>query len=86
MTTTATDALQSVAEDLLAAYETSQTIRPPRETIANLDVSGAYRIQQLQEQAFIDRGEKVIGRKIGLTSLAMQRQLGVDSPDFGFFT
>lgn len=86
MTTTATDALHDVAEDFLAAYESSQPIQPPRETIANLDVAGAYRIQQLQEQAFIDRGEKVVGRKIGLTSVAMQRQLGVDSPDFGFFT
>ncbi|QGU06927.1 2-keto-4-pentenoate hydratase [Corynebacterium occultum] len=86
MTTTATDALHDVAQDFLAAYESSQPIQPPRETIPNLDVTGAYRIQQLQEQAFIDRGEQVVGRKIGLTSLAMQRQLGVDSPDFGFFT
>lgn len=86
MTTTATDALQAAAEDFLAAYESGQPIQPPRDTIANLDVTGAYRIQQLQEQAFIDRGEQVVGRKIGLTSVAMQKQLGVDNPDFGFFT
>lgn len=81
-----TTSLGQVADEFLAAYETSQPITPPRETIENLDLAGAYQIQQLQEQAFIDRGEQVIGRKIGLTSAAMQHQLGVDNPDFGFFT
>lgn len=84
--TTTTNALEAVAEDFLAAYNSGDPIVPPRDTIPGLDIAGAYRIQQLQEQAFTDRGEKVVGRKIGLTSLAMQRQLGVDSPDFGFFT
>lgn len=76
----------SVADELFKAYETREPIEPPRMTIPGLDVSGAYRIQSVQEQAFIATGHNVVGRKIGLTSLAMQKQLGVDSPDFGFFT
>lgn len=86
MNKTDTTALDHVAGDFLNAYETRQPIAPPRTTVEGLDLAGAYRIQQLQEQAFEQAGRKVIGRKIGLTSLAMQRQLGVDSPDFGFFT
>ncbi|QGU06828.1 2-keto-4-pentenoate hydratase [Corynebacterium occultum] len=86
MTTVTSAVLQSVAEDFLAAYTTGEPITPPRETIPGLDLAGAYRIQQLQEEAFTTQGRTVVGRKIGLTSLAMQRQLGVDSPDFGFFT
>lgn len=86
MTTTTTDVLEAVAEDFLAAYSSGDPIAPPRETIADLDLDGAYRIQQLQERAFEAAGRRVVGRKIGLTSLAMQKQLGVDSPDFGFFT
>lgn len=86
MSPTETTILDQVAEDFLGAYETKAPIAPPRTTIDNLDLAGAYRIQQLQEQAFEKSGRKVVGRKIGLTSPAMQRQLGVDSPDFGFFT
>lgn len=80
------ESLQRVAGDLFAAYRTRTPIAPPRLTIPGLDVAGAYKIQQTQERAFEDAGHRVVGRKIGLTSLAMQRQLGVDSPDFGFFT
>lgn len=77
---------EAIANDLAAAYGTKQPINPPRETLPGLDLTGAYRIQQLQEEALVAAGEKIAGRKIGLTSLAMQEQLGVDSPDFGFFT
>lgn len=83
---TVEEAYARVADDLLDAYRTGAAIAPPRDTIGGLDLDGAYRIQQIQEQAFIESGRRVVGRKIGLTSLAMQRQLGVDSPDFGFFT
>jgi 2-keto-4-pentenoate hydratase len=31
----------------------------------------------------LGRGEKILGRKIGLTSKAIQQQLGVDQPDYG---
>ncbi|QMV85749.1 fumarylacetoacetate hydrolase family protein [Corynebacterium hindlerae] len=77
---------EAVAKELAEAYTTKQPITPPRETLPGLDLSGAYRIQQIQEEMLVAAGEKIAGRKIGLTSLAMQQQLGVDSPDFGFFT
>jgi len=80
------DLHDEVASQLFAAYSSRDSITPPRESIDKLDLSGAYRIQRWQQQAFEEQGHKVIGHKIGLTSLAMQKQLGVDSPDFGFFT
>lgn len=81
-----TDIHDEVAAALFAAYTSHETVTPPRETIDGLDLAGAYRIQRWQQQAFEEEGHTVIGHKIGLTSLAMQSQLGVDSPDFGFFT
>ena len=80
------DLHDEVASQLFAAYSSRDSITPPRESIDKLNLSGAYRIQRWQQQAFEEQGHKVIGHKIGLTSLAMQKQLGVDSPDFGFFT
>lgn len=78
--------LDAIAQQLLDAYTSGNAIQPPREQEPALTVEDAYAIQQRQERAFEDQGQRVVGRKIGLTSLAMQEQLGVDSPDFGFFT
>lgn len=76
----------TIAEMLLDAAGTRFAIKPPRVLIPGLDVEDAYRIQLLQERARMAQGKTIAGRKIGLTSQAMQEQLGVDSPDFGFFT
>jgi len=64
--------------------------RAARAPIAPLDAScfadplaAAYRIQRLNIEAELARGRTVIGRKIGLTSSAVQTQLGVDQPDVG---
>lgn len=76
----------TVAEMLLDATGTRFAMKPPRTLIPGLDLDAAYHIQLLQERALLAQGKEIAGRKIGLTSVAMQQQLGVDSPDFGFFT
>lgn len=78
--------LEDVARQLAGAYTAKAAIAPPRELIDGLDADGAYRIQQFQEQWLVESGRRIVGRKIGLTSRAMQEQLGVDEPDFGFLT
>jgi 2-keto-4-pentenoate hydratase len=46
-------------------------------------VDAAYQVQRLLTERRVAAGATVIGRKIGLTSAAVQRQVGVDRPDFG---
>ncbi len=67
--------------DLLKAYETGEPIEPLRGAIKG--VNEAYAVQRETVRIWIERGRKIAGQKIGLTSKAIQSQLGVDEPDFG---
>jgi len=58
-------------------------IAPIRPQLADLDVDAAYAIQQENTAYWEKEGRRVVGSKIGLTSRAVQKQLGVDRPDFG---
>lgn len=57
--------------------------KPVRELIGPTNVAAAYAVQELLTAARVAEGAAVVGRKIGLTSAAVQAQLGVNQPDFG---
>jgi len=71
------------ASRLREAERTNVPIEPLREAIPHADEALAYRIQQTNTEHWIAEGRRLIGRKIGLTAPAVQKQLGVDQPDFG---
>ncbi|GGJ64476.1 2-keto-4-pentenoate hydratase [Sphingopyxis bauzanensis] len=56
---------------------------PVRDLISAGGVDAAYAVQEVNTRHYVDSGRRLVGRKIGLTSLAVQRQLGVDQPDYG---
>ncbi|MGO1507147.1 MAG: 2-keto-4-pentenoate hydratase [Microbacterium sp.] len=76
-----------VAAAALRQSESSRIgIDPLTDRYPGLTLEGAYAIQRLNLEQRLSRGERLVGRKIGLTSLAIQQQLGVDSPDYGAIT
>jgi 2-keto-4-pentenoate hydratase len=75
--------IDSIADELLAAYRSGKTLPPLTSTHPGLTVDQAYAIQQRQTDVRTKAGAGVIGFKIGLTSVAMQQQLAVDQPDYG---
>ena len=82
MTVAAPDVIVLAADRLEAAR---RAVRPiPREALPPLEgVEAAYRVQTLAAQRRVAAGGRRAERKIGLTSEAVRRQLGVDQPSYG---
>lgn len=72
------------AERLQRAAATAVPCDPVRDLIGADDLDAAYAVQAIVIGARREAGATVVGRKIGLTSVAVQQQLGVDQPDFGW--
>ncbi len=75
-------------EDIALALEHAERDRTPlpplSETYPMLAPAEAYAIQSAWFDMKLAQGAHLVGRKIGLTSQAMQQQMGVDQPDYGF--
>lgn len=77
------DKRQLAAQALLAARATGQAIAPVSTTFGIATVTQAYEVADINNRARLASGRRTVGKKVGLTSKAVQEQLGVDQPDFG---
>ncbi len=79
--------LQLAAESLWKASQERIALKQPlTEIYPDITISDAYQIQLMNIDKKKDLGHKVVGKKIGLTSRAMQQMLGVHEPDYGQIT
>ena len=58
-------------------------MKPVRDLMPPGAIDDAYAAQEINTRRWLSAGRRLVGRKIGLTSLAVQRQLGVSQPDYG---
>jgi len=75
-------AIDEAAELLRKAYGT-RAVPPLRGYLDPTDADGAYAVQEVNTKFWTGAGRRIVGRKVGLTSVAVQQQLGVAQPDFG---
>lgn len=78
---------QKLGEELFESLRTGEPLSPLTERYSDLDIDDAYHISlaflKIRQKT---NGEKIVGKKIGVTSPAVQNMLGVFQPDFGFLT
>ncbi len=77
------DAVKGAAELIRKAWHEGKPIKPVRDSLPADDVEVAYAVQKLNTNHWVEEGRRIVGRKIGLTAKSVQRQLGVDQPDYG---
>jgi len=75
---------ESLARLLLAAERDAEPIAPLVRLRPGLEVADAYAVQRAGRELRVAGGDAMRGRKVGLTSAAMQEMLGVRQPDFGY--
>ncbi len=76
--------ITQLGDELYTALLERQTITPLTSRGLEISIEDAYHIQQRMLARRIEQGEKVVGKKIGVTSQAVMNALGVHQPDFGW--
>lgn len=78
--------ITQLGDELYAALANCQVLEPLSSRHPDITIVDAYRIQQRLMQRRTTAGERIIGKKIGVTSKAVMAMLGVNQPDFGLLT
>ena len=78
--------INDIASEIFDALNQQKIIQPLTDRYPEIDIKDAYQISRKFLSLRESNGERVIGKKIGVTSSVVQEMLGVDQPDFGFLT
>ncbi len=78
--------ITSLGDELYDAWRERRTVTPLVEREPEITIDHAYRIQLRFVERRIAAGERIVGKKIGVTSKAVQAMVGVSQPDFGQLT
>ncbi|MBN3815761.1 2-keto-4-pentenoate hydratase [Paraburkholderia sp. Se-20369] len=76
-------AVAAAAEALRIARESRTPVEPISGRFGISGLEAAYAVAEVNSAARVAAGRRIVGKKIGLTSIAVQQQLRVDQPDFG---
>jgi 2-oxopent-4-enoate/cis-2-oxohex-4-enoate hydratase len=81
-----TEQITNLGDELFEALQARRTVEPLTSRHPDITIEDAYAIQQRMLSRRLAAGERVVGKKIGVTSAAVMNMLGVFQPDFGWLT
>ena len=76
--------IETLGDELYRAMSTQTVVDPLTTRHPDITIEDAYHIQQRMLSNRLKAGERVVGKKIGVTSAAVMNMLGVYQPDFGY--
>ena len=76
--------VESLGDELFAALRGRRVLDPLTAREPAIDIDDAYRVSLRLLERRQQEGERIVGKKIGVTSKPVQDMLGVHQPDFGF--
>ncbi len=81
-----TSKIEAFGDELYEALLARRTLAPLTERWPEITIADAYHVSLRMVNRRLSAGEKIIGKKIGVTSKVVQEALGVHQPDFGYLT
>ena len=78
--------IEAVADEVFSTIGSGRQITPFSARPGGFSLADARRVSPLLRQKFIDRGETIVGRKIGFTNRTIWPQYGVAAPNWGYMT
>lgn len=75
--------IERLAQEIHDADQARVPILPIHGQLESKNLDQAYAVQEVNTKRWISSGRRLVGRKIGFTNLVVQKQLGVDEPDYG---
>ena len=76
--------IETLGDELYQAMTTQTVVDPLTSRYPDITIENAYHVQQRMVARRVQAGERVVGKKIGVTSAAVMNMLGVYQPDFGY--
>ncbi|MEZ5658174.1 MAG: 2-oxopent-4-enoate hydratase [Burkholderiaceae bacterium] len=80
------DQIAALGDELYEAMISRSVVEPLTARFPGITIADAYAIQQRMNSRRYDAGERIVGKKVGVTSKVVMNMLGVNQPDFGVLT
>lgn len=78
--------IEALGDELYQALTKRQVLEPLTARVPGITIDDAYQVSLTMVNKRLAAGEKLVGKKVGVTSIPVQRMLNVHQPDFGYLT